>query len=716
MGRVWLLVPFVLALAATLLGVPLPSGERIALSSPLEFLTDKESKVAGIVTIQRVETRVISEPETPHVLLVQAQVDEVWRGGEVWQPHATVAFIQGEYWEPEGVPEAPAAIPGKRYVVWVDPSDDRLQSLARWYARPRAVLLIRTDLANEFVYWRGTRYTVEGLREAITGDKRLSLDQILDPLQRLNVAYERINRGELGARAAFIHGLTLILEDPEGQARHVRPPEDPSADDAPTESQQGAHSLVDQSLRLLRALGRDDTCRPDVVRALTRFTVKTRPAIRLATALALAEIGSDAGRESLIQGFETHSDWHRKRLADQDLGDFYPRDGSAAACSYALARLGDSRGLQSSRPALRLAAAEAITADADVREVARGIAEDLQPEVDKRVANPGPCPSELPKDWVRAERLLALGGDDTSLRRLAEGYLWEANSCPGAEDFNLETGANPFADPRIVGIGPWAGAATVTADTNRPRLLQRLRGMFAGGAEWGTPAFQLMRMSLGDSSASEPPADDSYERTQRAKVPSQLQSRDSAERVGGIASAGAYGLDAYYNDVLDAALGGSDPERIQAAASLAAYDRDLPDPTVRRLLTDGPLEGRLIALEWATRKDPQRFAVEAMRCLRDTEADPRGKTAATENLGMFGYDVRHLPSVLSRVARGPLPAEVLKGLEDKDQLVRRAVLQALGIGGNPEAISHVARLLRDPGPSVRHAAKVALDLLGTGEP
>jgi HEAT repeat protein len=55
---------------------------------------------------------------------------------------------------------------------------------------------------------------------------------------------------------------------------------------------------------------------------------------------------------------------------------------------------------------------------------------------------------------------------------------------------------------------------------------------------------------------------------------------------------------------------------------------------------------------------------------------------------------------------------MLDGLEDPDPAIRRLVVQALELSGNPDAVPIVEPLTRDSDPATREAALAALRALG----
>ena len=178
----------------------------------------------------------------------------------------------------------------------------------------------------------------------------------------------------------------------------------------------------------------------------------------------------------------------------------------------------------------------------------------------------------------------------------------------------------------------------------------------------------------------------------------------------GWAAAGFHNLGSLYDRVLEVALHGAGIERSAAIYALGFYDREVPEAALRQLLAAEDLSTRFSALELATRKAPGRFAREALAVARAIVARAEAAPA-----GGGQSEVAHLPRLLCRLARGPLPAPLLEALDDADPLLRRSVVQALQLGGNPQAVRHLERLRGDPDPPTRAAVQAALVALGPGE-
>ncbi len=694
---------------------------------PAQLLADKETDVAGIVTVKRVETRWVILPDGDHVALhlTECEMDDLLRGAEQWHGRASQTVMQFEYSDMISEPIAPPAIEGRRYVLWAFASsaDSEVPPEAPWTAHSQGLLLIRGRGDREFVFWGGKSYLVSALRDAIRRGDRVPLDQIVDPVRRLRVAEDRMRRGALGDEKAFIRGLLVNVLDAEGQAKLVErePRAERGADTLGIrESEANPHALWYRSVALLRDLGRDERYRKDVVAALEPVVRTARERIRLASALALVDLGSDAGRAALISGFG--SDSERVSTDPPDQAFFpgrYPYDDSTAkACAHALARLGDRRGLGHPKPEVRLAAAEALTdrADPELRRMLEDLARHLEAEVARQRSRgeltkprkPGDLTNRYPANWVQAHGLLARMGDDRSLRRLVDAYLLDAGTFP-----REEAPLVPAGRPVMWSDGPSLGAAIRGADPDSKRVLDRLATLYKNDPRWDRPPLRVLRASLtghpAETPATPPPAADGIDDAQIAK---RLASRDPRERAEGLAAAGYHQRGEFYDQVVEVALRGEGIERNAAIYALGWYRTEVPEATLRQLMSAPDPDVRLSALELASRRDPGRFAEDAINvlhaCADDAEKGGAGDANAQQRL-------RYLTRILSRFSRGPLPGPLLAGLEDREAAVRRVVAESLGMGGNPEVVPHLERLAHDPDASVRDVARAAIDLLGPAD-
>lgn len=592
--------------------------------------------------------------------------------------------------------------------------------MAPWTAHPQGLLQVRGQGSGEFVYWNSESYSVRGIAEAVGGGKRLPLDRIKDPLRRIRVAEARLARNDVGDEAAFVRGLLVNVTDPEGEAKKVRQaPRGPSSSDTFdfTSGEAQPHALWYQSLALLRDFGKDESRKPAVVKALTPLAQAGRAPVRRAAALALVDLGTDAGRAALVEGLATDTGPISEDPPDRmTFPGRYPHDGaSTTACAHALARIGDFRGLRHASVDVRLAAAEGVMdPTAEVRAAVEGVARDLQPQVDKlratgalaKVRAPGDHTNRYPAEWLRAQRLLARMGDDAAFGRLVDAYVVDAATYPAEERQLVPTGR-----PVSWSAGPSPAAAIAGAGESPARVIERLQKAYGHDARWSGPAFTALRASLGrkDTEAqheSGPP------RQTEAEVAALLANPDPNQRAEGLAAAGYHQMPAFHRKVLEVAASGRGVERQAAVYALGFYGDPLPDSLLRQLLASPEFDLRSQALEIATRADAARLAVETMALVREQAA--RSATAKPDD-----YDARRaveqLPRLVCRLARGPLPKPLLDGLGDRDPVIRRVVVRALELSGNPDAIGALKPLTTDPDSAVREAATAALAFIGPEE-
>jgi HEAT repeat protein len=690
-------------------------------TSPEQFLADKETDLAGIVKVRRAETRwVILSSDGDHVPLIvlECEMQENLSGNRAWPVGRVQSVVQVDYSDMLFEPIAPPAIEGRRYLLWalVTPKDSEVPFLAPWTAHPQGLLLIRGPEGSEFVFWSGKSYGVPPIRAALKAGQRVPLNQIVDPARRLRVAEGRLERKNLGNEKAFIQGLLLNVLDAEGQAKRV---ERQPVSNIPTDTfgmsagNAQPHAIWYNSLTLLRDLGKDEKRRKAVVTVLTPVARTARPRIRLTAALALADLGSDAGREALIHGFESDSGPISSDPPDQMTfpGRYHYDESSISACAYALARLGDRRGLAHPTLEVRLAAADALKdkPDPELRRALEKMATDLDPKVEQlrvsgelsKARDHGDYTNRYPEDWTRIRRLLARLGDDDSLRRLVEAYIVDAATYPPAEAPLI-----PRQIPSSWSKGPSPAQAIRGAETNSADLLQRLRTLFGKDPRWDSASFKDLRASFEQlpNEESSKPGERKPTETEITKL---LTDPDPNRRAEALAAAGYHQIDVFYDKVLETALQGTGIEKTAAIYALGFYGRDVPGPALRELMKSDDDQIRLSAFELATRKDAGRFASESMDVVRAWVRQPKGSESSTG-----AYMLR----ILCRLARGTLPSPLLDGLKDQNAEVRRIVVLALELGGNPDAVRSLEPLTRDPDPTIREAAQTAIRSLGPTAP
>ena len=323
------------------------SAQPVIFSNPDQFLVDKETDFVAIVTVTRVENRWVVLPDGDHVpfVIADSTMEEVL-SGPAWPVGRTESTMQFDYNDLMFDPIAPPAIPDRRYILWASRShtDAEIPFIAPWIAHPQGVLLIRRQGNQEFVFWNGKSYSLAVLRQRLRNNPPLPLDQIVDPARRLKVAEARLESGALGDDKAFIRGLLLNVLDPVDRQRDRariagRFPRESFRDER--RGHRPTRAPV-SSLALLRDFGKQDGRREATVAALTPIATTARRRIRLTAALALVDLGSAAGREALIAGFNVESGAISSDPADDmTFPGRYPYDDSSiTACAHALARLG----------------------------------------------------------------------------------------------------------------------------------------------------------------------------------------------------------------------------------------------------------------------------------------------------------------------------------------------------------------------------------------
>jgi hypothetical protein len=692
------------------------------LSPPAQFLADRETDLVAIVKAKHVAIRWVILPDGDQVPLAVSDcaLEDTLAGSSDWRPGTSQAIVQYDYCDLISEPIAAPVIEGRRYLLWAvpTPEDAEIPAVAPWTAHPQGFLQVRGQGDGEFIYWSGKIYSVKAIRAALAAGQRLPLDQIADPARRLRVAEARLSRRDLGGERAFIQGLLANVLDPEGQAKNVERSTPNAKSAEPFGMSQGEnqpHALWYQSLALLRDLGRDEKRRESAVAALTPVAQTARPTIRLAAALALVDLGSSAGKEALIRGLQSESGAISSDPPDtMTFPGRYPYDDSSTtACAHALARLGDRRGLKHPKVEVRLAAADALQdrPDPDLRKALETLSAELQPQVEKlrstgelaRPRRPGDHTHRFPETWVRTQRLLARMGDDAALRRLVQAYIVDAATYP-----KEETPLVPTGRPTSWSSGPSPGQALHGASESPAHLLHRLKKILGDDPQWNAPALRQLRASLEErpSQESEKPARRKPTETEIANL---LADPSPDRRAEGLAAAGYHRIDAFQAKVLDIALNGKGIERNAAIYALRLYDREVPEPVLRRLMASEDVGVRLSAVELATRADAARFAPETMDLVRAQIAHAaKAKSDDWEAQRSLSYMSR----IVCRLARGPIPRPLLDGLKDPDPVVRRIVVEAIGLSGNPDAARSIEPLTRDADPATRQASRTALDFLG----
>jgi HEAT repeat protein len=376
-----------------------------------------------------------------------------------------------------------------------------------------------------------------------------------------------------------------------------------------------------------------------------------------------------------------------------------------------LARLGDRRGLKHPKADVRLAAAQAFrdTPDPELRTMLEGLARELEPQVEKlRISGDLTKPrtgsdytNRYPDVWVRTHRLLARFGEEQSLRRLLDAYVLDFTTYP-----EEHAPVIPMVRPTMSSIGPSLAGAIHGADASPTHLLERLQKLVPDGTQWTSPPLTALRASLDPSS--EKPAE-AREKPTQSDIVKLLDDSDPNKRAEGLAAAGYHQFVDLYDKVIEVAAHGSGVERNAAIYGLGFYGRDVTEAVLRQLMTSDDLEIRLSGFELATRRNPTRFARESMDVVRSVvKQSQTEQPPATEQRS----HAASLPRLLSRLARGPLPAPLLDGLADPEPQIRRIVIEALALAGNPDAEQALQPLTMDRDIATRAAARKAIGQLG----
>jgi HEAT repeat protein len=692
---------------------------------PDQFLVDKETELVAVVSVKKAQNRWVILPDGDHFPLVVAEcaMEKVLAGKSGWAVGTLRAVIQYEENELLSSRVAPPVIDGRRYVLWTmaTPADGEVPAVAPWTAHPQGFLQIRGQGSGEFVYWNQKSYSVKSIAEAVAGGRRLPLDQIVDPLQRIQVAEDRLRRRDIGDAQAFVRGLVVNITDSLGQSKEVQQvPRGPSTHDSFGLNSSGGqpHAIWYNSLALLRDFGKDEARKQSVVTALTPIAQRARPPVRLATALALVDLGSDAGRAALVEGLENDTGPISADPPDgMTFPGRYPYDGaSTTACAHALARLGDYRGLHHASAEVRLAAAEALKGPAapEIRKAVEVVAKELQPQVDRlratgelaKIRRPGDYTNRYPADWLRAQRLLARMGDPAAFRRLVEAYITDAATYP-KEERRLVPAGRPVSWSQ----GPTPAGAIAGVDEDPAVVLDRLQEAYGRDARWGGPALASLRASL-ERPSTEPQEASAEPGPTEADVAKLLADPDPNRRAEGLAAAGYHQMPKFHDKVVQVATSGGGVERQAAVYALGFYGQEVPETLLRQLIVSADFDVRSQAIELATREGGERFALETMAFVREQVA--QSAKAKPDDFDA-SRDLERLPRLVCRLARGPLPKPLLDGLKDPDPVVRRTAVQALDLSGNPDAVAVLGRLAMDPDSAVREATKAALVFLGPAE-
>lgn len=312
-----------------------------------------------------------------------------------------------------------------------------------------------------------------------------------------------------------------------------------------------------------------------------------------------------------------------------------------------------------------------------------------------------------PEAWVRAHGLLARMGDEASFRKLVDALLEDMATYSDEPETLV-----PMARVAKWTWGPSLGGMVQGAEPTTAHVLNRIERLYGSAEHWKTREMRRLRKALGT------PAQEGARPDEQRTVPTdediekRLASHSAEQRAEGLAAAGLHGRDRFYGKVLDTARRGTGIERQAALYGLGFYRRAHPEDALREMMGSGDSMERFTALELGTRTRAERFASEAMTQLRAMVA---AGAAGPEADFKAQHSLNSMARVISRMV-GSLPAELSAGLRDENAAVRRTVVLAIGLGGNPATAPLLEPMTHDPDPGVRAAAVNSLRLLGPAEP
>ena len=703
--------------------------------SPEQFLIDLDSEIVAVVRVRDVQTRWIIIEHGDHVPfnLVLCEMEENIRSGVKWPSGVSNLVAQIGYTNMMIAPIAPPPVEGQRFIIWGSPIDEDEKSLkdlgASFLAYPRGFFLIRGKGMNEYIYWNKKSFSLKHIRRHVKKSVIFPLDKIQDPQKRIEIAQRRLKKGNIGETKSFIEGLMLNIRDPEGQAANVEDliEAEPSDDIAGYGNyKRSPFGLWYESLSILRDMGRDTSYQQLIAEALQSLLSVSRKHIQLAVALVLAELKDDTGKKVLLEALNSEKfDLSKAPGGDLSLPGRLKYDySSTVASSYALGLIGDRSGLQLSDVEEKLAAAEGLSNHPDyvlIKEL-KIIAEGLNNEVNQLMSSgkltepreKGDFTERYPKTWIKTHYLLARLGHDDSLKLLLEAFKTDNATYPETESPALP---KPMIAKWTCTPTGWLSlkAAIYKSDSNMTKLLERLRLLMENDPAWSSPPFLLLRVFLEDETAiireEEPSANGEKIKTKIAQL---LSSPDPQKRAEGLAGAGYNQIDTHFQKVLETALKGAGVEKMAAIYSLGFYNRVIPKDVLIRLSSEGNLDIRLMGLELATRKEPAPFAplaLDLLNLLTEMQMDSSNRMAQFER----SRKLRHLTRILTRFSRSSIPQAIIQGLEDPKLEARLCIVRALGMGGNPIAVSHLVPLKEDPNPRIREEVRRALEFLGPGD-
>jgi hypothetical protein len=701
---------------------------------PTQFLIDFEGMdLVAVTQVEEVEYRWIILEDGDHVpvKLIQCKMIENIRSQPDWPVGTTRQIVHMDYTSLVGSPISPPPIIGRKFLLWgtsIGDNEDisQLNIVADFWLHPQGLFLIRGNDEGQYIYWNKKSYSLDEIRQNEINESLVPLDQIKDPLKRIEVAKSRLNNEHLGDTSSFVEGLMLNLRNPEEQAQLI----EKLIESEPTDglmnfrNKTSPFQLWYESLFILKKLADNPSYKQSVVNALQPLVSSSDNNIRLTVSIVLAELDNSAGQKILSESLNSE----KINLSQEPGGKTsFPNRmkydySSVAASAYSLGLLGDDQGLQHQDIEVQLAAADGLATrnlnDQLVQKL-KEIAIPLDQEVDQLLASGKLTePREkrdyrerYPKQWVKVHYLMARLGDNESLKRLINAYQTDISTYPERE--------NPLTrQPTVASWTPstsgWPSLkmAVYNSDSDPNKLLLRLESLMKDTPEWESPPFLAMRNYLGDVSAivKEEKRPDSKADIE-GRISELLKDSDPKKRAEGLAGAGFNQVEKFYSKVLSTAQEASGIEKRAAIYGLSFYEKEIPQDILMNLSTEGEFDTRLMGVELATRKNPIPFAPVAVELLE--EVANTGKDSSDR---MIQYrksqKLTHIARILSRFSGSTIPPSITEALKSPNPEVRMYVVRSLGMGGNPEAVSLIMPLKEDSSPPVREEAEKAIMFIG----
>jgi len=701
--------------------------------SPKQFLIDFENAdIVAIVQIKEIENRWIIIEHGDHVpiKLIRCKMIEDIRSDSNWPEGAIRNLVHFDYTNLIDQPIAPPPVVGYRFILWADSAkggyDYPEEIDADYWAYPQGLLLIRENDTGKYVYWNKKSYSLNDISQYEKKRSRLALNQIRDPLKRIEIAQTRLENGLIGDVDSFIEGLILNIQTPGNQSRYI----EKIAEAEPTDNflnfrkEISLFQLWYESLFILKKLGGTADYEQKVVNSLRPLVLNPNKNINLTVSLILADFNDDSGTKVLKKAFRSEEiDLSEDPNGNLSLpGRMRYDNSSVAASSYALGLLGDSRGLQHKDIEIRLAAADGLSTkapDSQLIKELNNIAVNLNEKVRQLAASGklteprtrGDFTERYPRAWIKTHFLLARLGDNDSLKHLLDAFTTDISTYPKVK--KTLTGqpsiaqwtSNPYGWPSLK-------TAIYNSDKDNERLLSRIASLMDGDAAWESYQFLYLRSSLGDKSV----IIDQKEISKATgnienRISSLLASPEATKRAEGLAEAGYNQVESFYQKVIDTALNGSGIEKRAAIYGLSFYGKNIPTEVLKTLSSQGEIETRLMGIELATRKKAAPFAPLAVDLLKEM-ADHKDQLPNQDKNWQKRSQLTQLTRVLSRFSQGEIPPAVKKSLKHPNSTVRLYLVRALGMGGNPKAIPLLIPLEKDKSSMVRKEVERALIFLG----